>query len=240
MTKSIYVSGTGFRCGKTLISALISRLLLQNNYKVGYLSVIETGVHGRSSAIELVKWINRGQVANLETNSTYILRKNCSPHLAFEVENIQFDLETIRKKFNFLDAKTDVLVVDGVGGSLTPITRFYTAADLISDFNLTPVLVIPNDVESIHRSAVEVEALFARGIEVAGVFLNNLRIGDPVILEDNKKTIRETLQMDLLGEIPYQRDFQIKGRRISEPFFKPETILAENKIKLIAGKKASP
>ena len=193
MANNLYISGTGFRCGKTLVSALISRLLLQNNYKVGYLSVIETGVHGRSASLDMVKWLNRRQAANLETGSAFTLRKNCSPHLAFELENVNFNTEFLRKQFNTMDTKSDLIVVDGVGASLTSITRFYTSADLISDFDLSTIMVIPNDAEAVHRSAAEAEALFARGIDLKGVILNNLRVGDPLILEDNRKTIKRKI-----------------------------------------------
>lgn len=231
MSQIVYISGVDFGCGKTIFSALLTKLFLQGGKKVGYLNIVETGVQARASSIDMMKWITRGLSANLDYSSAYQLRKKCSPHLAFELEEKKFDIGKIRRKFDQLTEKNDFVIVDSAGSSLTQITRFYSNADFVTDLDIPVILVVPNDISAIQRLSVEAEAFFIRGIEVAGFVLNSLNEIDPIVSDDNIKTIEQGLQIDLLAKIPFVRSMRHFSGKIPELFFKPEKIISEKRIK---------
>ena len=151
MSKGLYIGGTGFACGKSLVASVLSRSLLLNGKKLGFLNCVETGTRGRAYSISLLRWIAGGQLGNLEYFSAYALRKNSSPHLAFELAEQKFELDKILKKYIQFEEKHDFVIVDGVGATLTPITRFYTSADLVNDLAIPVLLVTQNTKEAIQR-----------------------------------------------------------------------------------------
>ena len=74
-------------------------------------------------------------------------------------------------------ARSDVLIVEGAGGLLSPITEDEYVADLALDLGFPLIVVTDNALGTINRtlSSLIVAATWREGLEVAGVIVNDPR-----------------------------------------------------------------
>ena len=70
-----------------------------------------------------------------------------------------------------------MLIVEGAGGLLSPLTEEEYVADLAAEFGFPLIVVADNTLGTINRalSALVVAATYGEGLDVAGVILNEPR-----------------------------------------------------------------
>ncbi len=218
MAKGIFFTGSGFNTGKTLFASILAQGLLKKEKKVAYLNVVEIGSRGRSYGSEFCRRLNKANRANLEVSSLYTLRKSFYPHLSFKIQKQHFDYDKVKQTFYQLAEKADLVLVDLPGTPLTPITPFFNTVDLAGDLGLEAVLVVNNDQSSIHYGGMAAEVLFARGVEIKALVLNNTRVIDPLLSGENKRFLSEGLQLELLAEIPYIKGVNVRNLKFPDTY----------------------
>lgn len=100
-------------------------------------------------------------------------------------------------------------VVEGVGGALVEVCEGVMVADLPRRWGLRAVVVAGNRLGVLSHTLLTVEALLARGADVAGVVLNTLHPGPPSVAEStNAAELVRTLPagVPLLGAVPFVAD----------------------------------
>ena len=80
--------------------------------------------------------------------------------------------QLIHETFARLRSAHESVIVEGVGGWLVPITRDYFVSDLAADFGLPVVVVVANRLGALNHTFLTVESILARGLECAGIILN--------------------------------------------------------------------
>jgi dethiobiotin synthetase len=74
------------------------------------------------------------------------------------------NIDTIIKKYNELSQLCDILLVEGAGGLLVPITKEYTMIDLAKELNSKVLLITPSHLGCINNTLLSIEALKSRNI----------------------------------------------------------------------------
>jgi len=121
----------------------------------------------------------------------YRLRTPCSPHRAAELDGIEIDTDRLTPR-----PIEGLLVIEGAGGVLVPVTRDTLFADLFARWGLPVVLVARTGLGTINHSLLSIEALNARAVPLLGIAF----IGDAQ--EDSEAIIAERGKVRRLGRLP--------------------------------------
>lgn len=158
MSSNLTVVGIGTEVGKTVVSAILCTLLEANYWKP-----VESGEEKDSERMK--------DLLNLEKHTifppAYSLKAPLSPHHAAQLENLLIQEEKIR-----LPKTKKKLVIEGVGGILTPLTLSKTALDVMQTWEAEWVVVSRHYLGSINHTLLTLEALKARNLKIKGVIFN--------------------------------------------------------------------
>ena len=194
--KSIFITGTGTDVGKTFVSSLLLKELMQHGVQVGYFKPVLSGaqnINGELHAGDCEYVINKsGLSQNPLESASYIFEDAVSPHLAAKNAGVKIDKNVILKDFQ--SYKKDFIVVEGAGGITCPLeldTESYLISNLIKDLALDVVIVADAGLGVINAVLLTLEYAKNHGIKVRGVILNKFVKNSSMYL-DNLKTI-ETL-----------------------------------------------
>ena len=162
------VVGSDTGVGKTVFTGLLGRYL--SNTRLRF-QLVKPFCSGGIKDIKFLKAANAG-IGRAEVNYWYG-DKPISPAAweLFTGNQIDFDdvVEKLRQEFNRDDC--DILLVEGVGGLLAPITRKHTVASLGQELGSPIIIIAQNRVGVINHVLLTVEAAVSRGLSVASVIL---------------------------------------------------------------------
>lgn len=206
MNYSYFITATDTGAGKTLVASSIARALRLKGRDVGVMKPVESGCVDKDGTLEPDDALTLKEASSsadsIEDICPYRLALPLSPHLAARLSGVRIDFEVIKSAFRKLSDRHGVMLVEGAGGLLTPLTDELTVADLAATLGLPLVIVAPSRLGVINHTLLTVEAARARGLEVASVILNELPDTDQST-EFNSGEIRRVTGLpvfDLSGE----------------------------------------
>jgi len=206
--KGIYITGTDTGIGKTLVTGLLGRYLLNRGYDVITQKWIETGSSGFSKDVRKhLKLMGRKRhdLRDLEPCiSPYNFQFPFSPHLAADLEEGEIRESKIKESFRFLSKRFDRVLVEGAGGVLVPYRRDKFLIDIAKDLNLPVLIVVGNRLGAINHTLMTVESLRKRGMRIKGIVFNSIDIGtNRNIIYDNIDTIKRLSGVDNTALLPF-------------------------------------
>ena len=232
--KALFVAGTDTGVGKTIVTGLLARYLLDKGCNVITQKWVQTGCAGDfSSDIRLhlkIMGKKKTDISNyIHYVCPYIFKPACSPHLASKIENKRTDVNKIKKSLKILSQQFDFVIVEGAGGILVPLDRKRLIIDIVKETNLPVLLVAQNKLGAINHTLLTIEALKIRGVYLLGIVFNNCPKEDKVVLQDNPRIVRLFSGEDVFGALP-----RITGYDALYELFKP---IAKGICKEITGSK---
>jgi len=165
---SLFITATNTDVGKTHTTLKLIESLAKQGYKVGVFKPIETGVTqtppDASKLLKACQKVNENfkSLTPLEITA-YTFALPAAPFCADTQQSIH--IEKIVEKFEALSKRCDILLVEGAGGLLVPITKSYTMLDLAKRLQSKVLLVTPSRLGCINDTLLSIEALKARNIE---------------------------------------------------------------------------
>jgi len=165
---SIFITATGTNVGKTHTTLNLLETLASQGYKVGVYKPIETGViHNAPDATILLKACQKvnSNFKNLSPLdiTAYTFKLPAAPFCADKEHTIE--IKKIIAKYHELSKLCDILLVEGAGGLMVPITKEYKMIDLIKELNIKTLLVTPSRLGCINDTLLSIEALKSRHID---------------------------------------------------------------------------
>lgn len=174
----LFITGVDTAVGKTHVAAMIVRALVAAGHRVGVYKPLASGcrIDGPTLVSDdaIALWNAAGTPRTLDAVCPQRFAAPLAPHLAARAEGRQVDGALLRDGLDgWLDA-SDVIVVEGAGGLMSPVGEDEYVADLAFDFGWPLVVVTPNRLGTIHQTlaTLVVAASFREGLKVAGVVLN--------------------------------------------------------------------
>ncbi|HEX3816735.1 MAG TPA: dethiobiotin synthase [Chthoniobacterales bacterium] len=207
---SILVTGTDTGVGKTTFSVwLVTRLRERGLRCAGYKPIC----CGDRQDAELLLAASSSGLTIEEINPLW-LRTPAAPLTAAQAEHREIDLASLCDGFVRLKDRMDVVVVEGVGGWIVPITRDYFSSDLASDLRLPVLVVAQNRLGCLNHTFLTVRSIAAAGLNCLGVVLNNqAAVADDVAMDTNAGILRQCLTIPVIDkfdpestEMPAQLD----------------------------------
>lgn len=188
MKKRFIVTGTDTNVGKTVFCSALM-LGLKDAY---YWKPLQSG--NLEIDKDYIKTVT-GLPSNRFFPEAYVFSEPLSPHRAAEIEGIALDLDLLDS--SRVPNPQGMLIIEGAGGLMVPITRDCLQIDLFEKWNLPVVLVARTSLGTINHTLLSLEALRKRGITVLGLAF----IGDDN--EDNILTISQFSGTKVLGRLPW-------------------------------------
>ena len=112
-----------------------------------------------------------------------------SPHLAAELAGTGIEPLDLVAKARAQSEAADVLVCEGVGGLLVPLTPGFLVRDLALELDLPVVVAAEPGLGTINHTLLTIEAARTAGLEVAAVVLTPWPPDPGDIERSNKETI---------------------------------------------------
>lgn len=194
-----FVSGIHTDAGKSYCTGWYARQLMAEGKSVITQKFIQTGNVGMSEDIEvhrrlmetcllpedtlLMPHLNEsGQIGSM--TAPLIFTHPCSPQLAARLDNREISLEIIDRASAELDKRYDIVLIEGAGGLMVPLTDDFLTIDYVTSRHLPLIMVVNSSLGSINHALLSFEAIKARGIEMPLVLYNTHFDTDPLIAED--------------------------------------------------------
>jgi dethiobiotin synthetase len=164
----LFITATGTNVGKTYTTLALIEALASKGLRVGVFKPIETGVtHSPPDAtilLEACQKVNKDfRSFSPEDITAYTFTLPAAPFCADE-EGI-IDLRHILDRYEALSKKCDLLLVEGAGGLMVPITKEYMMINLIKELDAKTLLVTPSRLGCINDTLLSIMALESFGID---------------------------------------------------------------------------
>ncbi len=174
MNNVIFVSGIHTDAGKSYATGWYARELMKLGKRVATLKFIQTGNIGSSEDIEVHRRIMQCTLPEDADGITapQIFSYPCSPQLAAEIDGREIDFNAIDSAIATLASRYDIVLVEGAGGLMVPLTDDFWTIDYIASRCLPVILVTNGTLGSINHTLLSFEAIERRAIPLHSVIYN--------------------------------------------------------------------
>lgn len=180
----LFVSGIDTDIGKTYATGLLAKAFMQKGVNVITQKLVQTGiskqVDGELGIADDI--LSHRQLMGMPlqpcdidfTTCPYRYEKPASPHLSAALANQPLNIEAITEATKALQADYDVVLLEGAGGLLVPITTELLTLDYVAEQGYPIVLVTSGRLGSINHTLLSLEAIKSRGLMVYSVIYNHI------------------------------------------------------------------
>lgn len=160
--QSLFITATGTNVGKTYTTLKLIEAFASKGLSVGVFKPIETGVQNTAPDASLLlkacQKVNEN-FKNLTTDdiTAYTFPLPAAPFCADPEHTI--NIQKIIEKHDELSKLCDILLVEGAGGLMVPITKEYMMINLIKELNAKTLLVTPSRLGCINDTVLSILAL---------------------------------------------------------------------------------
>jgi dethiobiotin synthetase len=176
---TLLITGTDTGVGKTWIGRALGNALAAAGRRVVAIKPVETGCSDATALFEdgALLAAATGQAEPLA--ALYRFPEPLAPALAADAAGEAIDLDTMLLRLEALSAGAEVVLVEGVGGLLAPMTWEWTVVDLARALGASALVVAVDRLGTINHTLLTLGALELAGLEVAGVVLTAPETPDP-------------------------------------------------------------
>jgi dethiobiotin synthetase len=210
--RGLFITGTGTGVGKTYVAALIARALRAAGRRVGVYkpaaSDCRPDARGRLVSHDAwTLWQAIGREGQLDRVCPQSFVAPLAPHLAARAEGGELDAYKLRSGLDYWRSHSEIILVEGSGGLMSPLGDEEYVADLAHDFGFPLIVVTRNVLGTINATlqTLIAAAAFREGLPVAGVVLNHpspSSAADPS-QASNREELARRCRPPLLAEVAF-------------------------------------
>lgn len=207
--QGVFITGTDTDVGKTVVMLTLVRALQQRGLTVAAMKPIAAGIEVRG-ALEINNDVWQLQEATghrfpLHAVNPYSFREAIAPHIAAEHEGVVIERCVIETAYRTLAERANIVLIEGAGGFLVPLTAAHSMADLPLWLNVPVVTVVGMRLGCINHALLTDAAIRSRGLVHAGWIANSP--SNPMArYAENIAALSTRIDAPLLGQIPYSRE----------------------------------
>jgi dethiobiotin synthetase len=188
--RGVFVTGTDTGVGKSIVAAALCAALTARGEPVAAFKPAVTGLDESAGEwppdhVLLARAAGGGQAP--EEVAPYRFGPPLSPHYAAELAGEAIDPARLLAAAR----EHELLVCEGVGGLMVPITPGYLVRDLAVDLALPLVIAARTGLGTINHALLTIEAARAAGLRVAGVVMTPWPEQPEPIVLSNRQTVEQ-------------------------------------------------
>ena len=219
--RGLFVTGTDTEVGKTVIAGGIARVLKNKGQKVGVFKPVASGCRSDRGGLVSPDAEFLAHCADSPETLDQIcpvrFREPLAPEVAVQRGAEPIELEVIRTYYNRLAAGKEVVIVEGIGGLLVPLSEELLVADLAGQMDLPLLIVAKPALGTINHTLLTIEAARARGLRVAGIVVNSYVADTASVAEEtNPAAIERASGVKVLAIVPRDLDTNVARGAIGE------------------------
>jgi len=197
--KVVFITATDTAVGKTVTTLVLGVLLKNQGLNVGVMKPVQCA----GSDAQFLKR-SLGLDDDLRMINPFYAPEPLSPHLAFRRAKIRFDKQRVKDCLKGISQRHDIILVEGAGGLMVPLTDNYYNTDLIADLKAEIIIVSRLGLGAINHTLLTINEAQRRGLKVKGVIFCQTRPGKKGLPENtNPIEISRLSGVKCLGIIPY-------------------------------------
>lgn len=211
LSRGLFVTGTDTEVGKTVVACAIAATLAEQGERVSVFKPVVTGLADAESAPpdhERLRASARSP-QSLADVAPYLFGPPVSPHLAADVARVPVEPHALRAAAHRAATTGDVLVAEGVGGLMVPLTEGYLVRDLALDLGLPVVIAARPGLGTISHTLMTLECARTAGLDVRAVVLTPWPGRPGAVQTSNRDTIAR------LGEVEVATLRVIRSRQVA-------------------------
>jgi dethiobiotin synthetase len=196
--RGVFVTGTDTEVGKSVVAASVCAALAARGERVAAFKPVVTGLDeepgefGRDHEL-LAAAASAGQSPSDVT--PHVFGPAVSPHLAAELAGTTLEpmelLEIVRSH--------ELVICEGVGGLMVPLTPGYLVRDLAVDLHLPVVVASRPGLGTINHTLLTIDAARAAGLRIAGVVMTPWPDQPTPMEQSNRDTVARLGDVSVTG-----------------------------------------
>lgn len=202
--RGVFVTGTDTGAGKTVVAAAIAAALRAAGERVAAFKPVVTGTDEPpdprwppdDELLALAAGTSPGAVTPARFGPAV------SPHLAAELAGTVLEPADLLAAARASASAADVIVAEGVGGLLVPLTLGYSVRDLATDLGLPLVVAARPGLGTISHTLLTVEAARSAGLEVRAVVMTPWPEQPDAMQRSNRETVARLAGLDEVHVLP--------------------------------------
>ncbi len=211
--RGIFIAGTDTEVGKTYVTSLLAKRLVSEGKRVGVYKpaasdCIQKGEELFSTDADKL-WRAAGQPLTLNEVCPQRFLAPLAPHLAARLEGKKIDVQLLREGLAAWHGHCDIVLVEGIGGLMSPVSDDEFVADLAFDFGYPLIVVASNTLGVINQTlqTLITASTFRDGLDVVAVVLNDASPGkSDVSRNSNYEQIESRIIPPVLGHVGHGSD----------------------------------
>ena len=167
----ILVTGTDSQVGKTWAGCALAQALRSAGRRVIAVKPVETGCSGAPGEREDGVLLAQATGQSQPTHAIFRVAEPVPPALAGDRSGITIDFDALVLKLERYADDADYLLIEGVGGLLTPMTWEWNMVDVAKALGACVLVVAVDRGGAINSTLLALSALELAGVSCAGVLL---------------------------------------------------------------------
>ena len=207
--RGLFVAGTNTEVGKTYVAAMIARSLAATGHKVGVYKPVASGCiqeNGKLVAEDArLLWNAAGQPGEFARVCPQRFALPVAPPQAARAEGRVVDPQLLRSGLDYWRECSDIVLVEGAGGLMSPLSEEDYNIDLAIDLGFPLVIVSANELGTINATLQTVITAQTKAphLSIAGIVLNQPATREDDSLGTNAEDIAQRCEVSLLASVAY-------------------------------------
>ena len=209
--KPLFITATDTDIGKTYVCAGLAHSLKKLEIDVGIMKPFACGVKQKTgfASNDLTMLANAAMVDDDETIiNPFFFPVPASPYTAAKNLGVKIDIAHVMECFRKLDKIHDVVLVEGIGGIMTPILKDYAVIDLIKDLDANTIIVTSSKIGTVNHTVLTCNMCKNMNIPIKGLIINNFdSTGYPI--PELERDLSVLTDLPVLCSLPHMKKFNL-------------------------------
>ena len=211
--KPLFVTATDTDIGKTYVCAGLAHALKKMDIDVGIMKPFACGDKQKIgfSSNDLTILANAAMVDDAEDIiNPFFFPIPASPYTAAKNLGVKIDVKHVMECFRKLDEIHDIVLVEGIGGIMTPILKDYAIIDLIKDLMANTIIVTSSKIGTVNHTVLTCNMCKNMNIPVKGLIINNFdSTGYPI--PELERDLNALTDLPVLCSLPHMKKFNLSN-----------------------------
>jgi len=178
--ESYFIAGTDTDVGKTFVTAGLALAIRKLGIDVGIMKPFAAGTRQKngfkSEDVQILA--DAAQINDSEDLlNPQFFPIDASPFTASKNLNLGVDVNLVLTNFRKLTTMHEMMLVEGMGGIMTPILKNYFVTNLIKDMKLDVILITRTRIGTVNHTIMTCAMCKHFGISLRGIIINNIDDG---------------------------------------------------------------
>ena len=206
--QGIFITGIDTGVGKTHVTCLLAQALRHRGVSVGIYKPACSGAdlndpqHPRWPDLELLSAALDHRFPH-EWICPQTFQAPLAPPVAATQEGRTVQVEQLRTGIQVWQNQVDLVLIEGVGGWMCPLTEQMTIADLACELGYPVLIVAANRLGMISQTLLTIQAVTFSGLRTLAAVVNPVSPEDDGTCRTNSMLLKKLTDVPILGPLPW-------------------------------------